>query len=225
MPEIETRYPCPVCLGVAMEKVVVGEGGALQIDHCTRCGGAWFELGEVQRLRRVRPEDLWARIAPRGEVHRAHCHACHTPVQRSEPACPACGHTNLLDCPVCQHPMRAVPHDGLRLDACTRCKGVWFDHHELAAIWKLELDAALDRRRHKGALARSGDGAFALVDVLAWHPGLVFYGVDAAGHAVIAGASALGNAPEAAGAVVEMAGEAAAGVFETIVEIISGFFN
>ena len=50
----ETRWPCPVCLGVKMEKTVVGkgEGGpdSLTLDHCARCGGMWFELGEVQRL-------------------------------------------------------------------------------------------------------------------------------------------------------------------------------
>ena len=209
-----------------MEKVPIGGSGGLLLDHCARCGGAWFELGEVQLLRRTRPEDLWAGIAPRGEVHRAHCHACHTPMERSAAACPTCGHENRLDCPVCQQPMRVALHDGLRLDTCSHCKGVWFDHHELAAIWKLEVEAAVARRRHRrGSLTPYDEGTYGLLEVLAWHPGLVFYGVDAAGHAVAAGVSALGNAPETAAVVVEAAGEAAEGVFETIVEIISGFFS
>ena len=226
MPEIETRYPCPVCLGVTMEKVAIGPAGSLLLDHCRRCGGAWFELGEVQRLKESPPEELWARIAPSGEIHRALCHSCHAPVGRSEPACPSCGHANLLDCPVCQQTMQVGRHEELRLDACARCKGVWFDHHELAAIWKVELGAALDRRRTPGGSGALDDvGTYLLLDSLAWHPGLVFHGVNAAGHLVVAGADAVGNAPEAAVAVVEAAGEAAAGVFETILEIIGEFFS
>lgn len=223
MHKTETRYPCPVCLGVAMEKVRVGSEGVV-IDHCTRCGGAWFELGEVQLLRRARPEELWGAIAPRGEVYRAQCHSCHTPMDRSDPVCPTCGQEDLLDCPICQRRMQIAGHGALRLDTCTNCKGVWFDHHELASVWQLELSTALERRRAHGDLD-AADGGAVLLDVLMWHPGMVFYGAHAAGQVMSASIGALGNAPEAASGMVEAAGEAAAGVFETILEIISGFFN
>jgi Zn-finger nucleic acid-binding protein len=226
MPETETRYPCPVCLGVTMEKTPIGDGDTVVLDHCPRCGGAWFELGEVQLLRRVRPEELWARIAPRGDVHRAHCHSCHTPMERTAASCPTCGQPNVLDCPVCAQPMKVATHEGLRLDSCANCKGVWFDHHELSAIWRIELGAALDRRRGRaGAALADSDGGMVLLEALAWNPGLVFYGAHAAGQLAGASVNALSNAPEAAGVVVEAAGEAAAGVFDLIMEIISGFFD
>lgn len=221
MPEPEVRYPCPVCLGVTMEKAPVGAKNPVMLDHCPRCGGAWFELGEVQQLRAVRPEELWTHIAPRADVHRAQCHNCHTPMDRTEPSCPTCGHANVLDCPVCARPMQVAAHEGLRLDSCSHCKGIWFDHHELSAIWRIELGAALERR---GGLD-AGDGGLVLLEALAWNPGLAFYGAHAVGNLAGASMGALSNAPEAAGAVVEAAGEAATGVFELIMEIISGFFD
>jgi hypothetical protein len=33
--------------------------GELVLDHCARCGGVWFEAGEVQRLRSCEAELLW----------------------------------------------------------------------------------------------------------------------------------------------------------------------
>ena len=78
-----------------MEKTPVGAGGGdaepLLLDHCPRCGGMWFELGEVQRLRSERPEELWARIPARGEPHRAQCHSCRALVDRDAHECATCG--------------------------------------------------------------------------------------------------------------------------------------
>ena len=67
MTELEARYPCPVCLGVQMVKTPVrptrrGQSGGVLLDHCERCGGVWFEAGEVQQMRQLRPELLWRAI-------------------------------------------------------------------------------------------------------------------------------------------------------------------
>ena len=137
----ETRWPCPVCLGTRMEKTSLGTGagdapGPLTLDHCARCGGMWFELGEVQRLRSERPESLWAQIAARDERHRAQCHTCRAFVDRDAPKCAACGAKTRLNCPACDTRMLQVRQSSLTLDVCKRCKGVWFDHHELEAIWE-----------------------------------------------------------------------------------------
>ena len=51
MPELSSRVPCPVCLGVTMHKVTVGEERTVEVDLCGRCGGIWLEQGEVQALR------------------------------------------------------------------------------------------------------------------------------------------------------------------------------
>ncbi|WP_420633400.1 zf-TFIIB domain-containing protein [Candidatus Palauibacter sp.] len=221
----ETRWPCPVCLGVKMEKATVGAGtadgsGPLTLDHCPRCGGMWFELGEVQRLRSERPESLWARIPARDERHRAQCHTCRALVDRDAPECGACGARTRLRCPSCDRTMLQVRQSALTLDVCKRCRGVWFDHHELEAIWDLERDRLVAKRGKGGKLgAAAGDAsADILFGTLFWAPDLVFVGAHVAGHAVAAAA-------EAAPAVLEVVGEAAASVFEAILEIVAGIFG
>ena len=223
-PVTETRWPCPVCLGVKMEKTTLGTGGdapgSLTLDHCARCGGMWFELGEVQRLSFERPESLWSRIAVRDEPHRAQCHSCRAFLNRGAPKCDGCGAKTRLDCPACDTTMLVVRQDALTLDVCKRCKGVWFDHHELEEIWKLERDRFLANREKGGKLARQKDarGREVLFETLFWTPDLVFLGAHAAGHGVAAAA-------EAAPAALDAVGEAAGGVFETIVEIVAGVFG
>ncbi len=235
MPDLAPRLPCPVCLGVVMEKVAVGPGGALTLDHCRRCGGAWLEHGEVQQLRAAGAADLWRQVEKRGDRFRMRCHDCHAPLERAEEKCPACGWTNTLACPGCDTPMRVESHAGLRLDVCRGCRGVWFDHHELEAIWGASFDHALQRRRLSagGTLAAVGDGAGdVLLHTLFFSPDLLYYGVRGAGHAVAASAElvahvpgALAAAPGAASTVFEVAGEAAGAVFEAIVSIIAGIFD
>lgn len=233
MPELEARYPCPVCLGVNMDKTPVGPASGVQggtrgvvlLDHCGRCGGVWFEAGEVQRLRGCGAGALWQAIARRDEAFRMGCHGCQAFLERDAESCPACGWRNVLDCPICQQPMDAATHQGVRLDACRSCKGVWFDHDELASIWRLEFVSSLQKRRAPGAPSVAADGALVVLDALSYSPWLAFEGAHLAGHAVAASAEVLSHAPEAAVVAVEVAGDAAAGVFETIVEILSGLFS
>lgn len=225
MTELETRFPCPVCLGVTMNKTPVGRGGTLVLDHCVRCGGIWFDAGEVQRLRGLRAESLWKVVARRNESFRMQCHSCHGFIERNATKCPSCGWKNVLDCPKCDRPMQSSTHNDVKLDACSSCKGIWFDHEELVSIWRLELASSV--RRH-GAVAGPGaaeTGALVVLDALTFSPWLAFEGIHAAGHVIGASAGALAHAPEAVGGMVEVAADAASGVFETILEIISGFFD
>jgi Zn-finger nucleic acid-binding protein len=228
MRELEPRYPCPACLGVRLEKTRVGPRGELVLDSCRRCGGIWFELGEVQRLKRFRPQTLWDRVGLRDESFRMQCHACHAPMDRNAATCQACDWRNTLACPVCDRAMEVHTHEGLRLDSCRGCKGVWFDHVELAAIWSLALDRAAQRRLPATSAslpAAAEDGAVVLMYTLAYSPEVVLYGARAAGYAVSASAEVLANAPEAAVGLIGGAGEAAASVFESILDIISGLFS
>lgn len=257
MKQLETRYPCPVCLGVKMEKVTVRPwpapagpaglrmvdgvrdsvdgardsrdsparaAGELTLDHCSRCGGVWFGPGEVQRLRRTDAAALWREIVQRDEVHAMNCHSCRTHIARSATACHACGWRVELDCPVCDRPMRVEEQNGLRLDYCTHCRGVWFDHDELTGIWKMEV-AALVKRRGSRTI-QSADGIL-LADVLLHDPFVMYYGIHAAGHAAGAAVDALAasGSVEVIGEVAGAAGEVASSLFETIVEIIGGIFG
>lgn len=214
MTKLEVRYACPVCLGVTMQKSGIAGRAPFTIDHCTRCGGAWFDAGEIGRLRVASPDDLWAHVAPRDAVHAMQCHSCNTLFERDRDECSACGWHVKLDCPQCQQPMQSARHHGMTLDACSRCRGVWFDHHELAAVWNAEFHAALQRRGETTA----ADAGGTVLAALAWDPFTTYYVASAAGHV-------LSGAGQAAPAVLEAAGEAAASLFETIVDIISGIFG
>jgi Zn-finger nucleic acid-binding protein len=234
MPELATRLPCPACLGVTMEKVRIGRAGAVEVDHCPRCGGVWLEYGEVQGLRRLPPATFWQQIARRKAEHRMQCHDCHAPLDRNAESCPACGWKNILDCPACDRPMRRESREGLHLDACTSCKGVWFDHHELDAVWTLGAASAVASRPGAaemvaGGAATAGD---VLLDVLWYAPDLAFLGAHAAVHTAGAVAEVVSHlpeaaaaAPEAAIALVEAAGEASGSVFDVIAAIFEGIFG
>ena len=123
--------------------------------------------------------------------------------------------------------MDIAEQNGMRLDYCANCKGVWFDHDELTAVWKLEASELVKRRGGDAAV-----GGAVLLDTLMYDPFLMYYGLHAAGHVAGAAASALSHAPQLASAAPEVIGEVAgaasevaASIFETIVEIISGIFN
>ena len=118
----------------------------------------------------------------------------------------------------------AVAGDNDRtLDVCRKCRGVWFDHHELSAIWTLQLDHAVAARRAGGSAA--GDASLVLLDSLIWAPDLLFLSAHGAVHALGAAGEAIANGPEAIGGAVEVVGEAAASVFELIVDIVGGIFS
>jgi len=225
---MEARWPCPVCLGVKMEKTAIGDGAdspvsddrsPLLLDHCPRCGGMWFEFGEIRWLRGKRPAALWKEVPTREDRHRAQCHSCRALIDRDALECAVCGAKTHLDCPMCDKKMHQIRHGELTLDVCKRCKGVWFDHHELEAIWTLERDKLVARRRAGGKLKRTAeDGSAVLLETFIWAPELVVVGAHAAGHAVSV-------AVEVAPTVLEAVGEAAASVFEVIVEIVAGIFG
>ena len=118
--------------------------------------------------------------------------------------------------------MEHASHESVRLDVCGQCKGVWFDHDELAWIWNRALAWALERRGRRPADA--GERSFFLMEALAYDPFAVLYGAHAAGHVLGAGVQVLSHVPDAAGGVIEAAGDVAGGLFETIVEIIGGLF-
>lgn len=231
---METRWPCPVCLGVAMQKTLVrGAGARVTLDVCPRCGGIWFERGEARLLARHSPEALWKEVPVRTEPVRPPCHGCGAPLDRDVERCAACGQRNLLRCPVCDLEMERRPHGTLVLDLCRRCAGVWFDHAELSAIWRLNLLAATARvseRPERGAHARAAGGDL-LLNALVWTPDLVFYGASAATHAVGAAGHSLGAsassgvAAEALTSAVGVVGDASAGVFSMLADIIAGLFD
>lgn len=212
------KLECPVCLGAALEPLRPIATSPLELDYCGRCGGVWFDAGEVPAMRGIKPDALMTAVTLRPDAFRMKCHECHASFDRNRPECPACGWKNQLSCPACRTTLSAIEHEGLRLDACPRCRGVWFDNVELAAIWNGKV-AALAKRKGQQVTPGVDSDHFLLASVL-WMPDpfftgyIVASGVDAVGHA--AGALA-----PAAGAIVENTGELAGSVFDAIGSVIA----
>ena len=49
-----------------------------------------------------------------------------------------------MQCPVCQETLRSSDRQGIEIDVCPRCRGVWLDRGELDKL--LEREAAPSRR-------------------------------------------------------------------------------
>jgi Zn-finger nucleic acid-binding protein len=203
----------------------------LILDYCRRCGGVWFDAGEVRALREAQPKGLGRTVTLRETAFRMPCHSCHAIMERNAASCPSCGWHNRLDCPTCQQPLERIERDTLTLDACRSCRGVWFDNHELAQIWNMEMRRKLPTvKRDDGALVVAD---YFLIDAFLWVPDLVFLPAAGLAHAADAAAGAAGEivggglagVADAAGGAVDAAGDAAGSVFEVIAEIIGGLFS
>jgi Zn-finger nucleic acid-binding protein len=220
---------CPVCLGVKLSRLELGPGPDLVLDACQRCAGIWFDHGEVARLRKYRPQALWKKIAPPAEAFRGPCHQCGALMDRNAARCPACGRANAIGCPACGPGVLLRRHERLELDACDRCRGVWFDAVELARIWNGELEKLLAAEHRAAGRSRRPGEVPGVVDAFAVDPFLTLWVADAAlqtGATVAVGAGQLiGAAPDAAAAVVEGTAGLAESVFEAVAGIIEGIFS
>jgi len=49
-----------------------------------------------------------------------------------------------LNCPVCRAPFKEVAKDGVLIDVCTECRGVWLDCGELDKL----LNATHEKNKH-----------------------------------------------------------------------------
>lgn len=209
----ETRWPCPVCVGVLMEKKhVPGPGRGLTLDFCPRCGGMWFDRGEVTEVARQDHSVLRGMMFdPKTRINPP-CQKCRAPLDRNAPNCGVCGWKNVLRCPVCDREMERRPVHGVMLDLCRNCQGVWFDNAELTAIWRMNTLALNARRRGAGAGADMAVmGADIAFETMFWAPDLVAHAGFAAAHGL--------------GAAADVAGDAAEGIFSAIAEIIGGLFG
>ena len=226
MPEPETRYPCPVCLGTRMVKLKPAAEVDLLLDYCKRCGGIWFDDGEVDRLGRCRPQALASQIVLSREAYRMKCHSCHASLDRNAAKCPACGWENVLQCPTCGRALQSVERNGVKLDVCRRCRGAWFDNGELAAIWNHHVGALVRRHPGRPVSATEVAGNYFFLDAFLWAPDVAFHSMQGGAALVDVAASAGGaGVAEVAGSVVEGTGELAGSVFETIADLIGGLFS
>ena len=63
-----------------------------------------------------------------------------------------------LQCPKCRHGMEEETLDGITIDRCTHCEGLWFDGDEAHQLKSLEGSEALDSGEpHVGWIFDSND--------------------------------------------------------------------
>jgi Zn-finger nucleic acid-binding protein len=146
-----------------------GEGAGACV--CSRCHGVWFSRASLEAcVRRTRPP---------ASPPSAPIHARSSPVQR-QLACPICKSDRLV----------AHIHDGIEVDTCPRCHGVWLDHGEMEHLLRLHRGPA---GPGKPRAATDGGGA-------------TTSNVVGVGEAVADGAEILGTVAEAGVAVVDFFG-------------------
>lgn len=76
------------------------------------------------------------------------CAVCNTGGSDSGKAPPAAPPQPKLLCPACGNTMSVYAHNGVEIDECGTCCGLWFDHQELEALASMtDLPERLYRRR------------------------------------------------------------------------------
>lgn len=133
------RLNCPVCDGEQLQKICPTEEVELFLDYCDRCGGMWFESGEVRQLRYCPPEALSGLISMKKQLYAVACPKCEHPMTRNSAKCGSCGRENLIECPGCGSALERVQGEGFTVDVCQDCRGVWFDNIDLSAVWNLQF--------------------------------------------------------------------------------------
>ena len=230
---------CPVCLGVRLAKATVLTNDELQLDYCRRCGGMWFDRGEVDQLSKCSPKALKTTILLTQEADRMRCHSCQASIDRSSDSCPACGWLNRISCPVCASELKSTKQGKLTLDVCSKCQGIWFDNTELASIWN---DAVASFTGGESQKSEPRDRFFldSVLDVFILDSIIPSGAVDAVGGLISSAPGAAGSIvegaggvagsifeamPGVAGAAVEGTGALAGGVFEGIGAVLGGLFE
>ena len=100
---------CPKCNNVMEPKTF----GTVKVDQCTTCKGLWFDMGEIDELRKYAGSDL---------------------VDSGDPALgKKFADIRKIDCPKCHtHMIKMVdanqPH--IHFESCTSCFGIFLDAGE-----------------------------------------------------------------------------------------------
>ncbi|MEO8541796.1 MAG: zf-TFIIB domain-containing protein [bacterium] len=135
-PEGHANVACPYCdAHPALTELHRFEAQtATPLLYCNTCYGFWA-TDDALTAGPSESEDenpaLTASLGPR------RCRSCFGHL-KPDNSCAKCGKTlALLDCPQCAKPMQRIEREGIQLDQCGPCMGVWFDTGEIAAVYHL----------------------------------------------------------------------------------------
>jgi Zn-finger nucleic acid-binding protein len=230
------RHDCPVCLGLPMQTLTWAvKERSLTLDGCDRCGGWWFDGGELAMAAEVQRSGMAGSERLREYQYQIrmvavpmHCHQCSSLMGRNLSHCPSCGWANVIDCPNCDVPMERQVHGSLVIDRCNQCDGLWLDRVELSLLDSLSRSPQLGKTMTSSAIDDPvvtdswganaiGEGVRGAVEVAMYAPELG----SAVAEGLVAGIEA---APEMATGAVEILAvglEAAPEVATGAVEILA----
>lgn len=117
---------CPECQ-IFMKEMKYTRTNDLMIDYCEQCKGIWLDGGEILTLKDItnKLEDIKLRISREVWKLRFNIH------QRSSLTCPKCKTKSL-------HTFNTS--EGVVIDLCDKCHGMWLDKGETAKSAELEND-------------------------------------------------------------------------------------
>jgi Zn-finger nucleic acid-binding protein len=130
----EAPIDCPRCGKPMKAEFVQKLGPDVRIDVCKKCGGSWYDRGELAQTINDR------RIADR---------LTEDPIR---------GTMSPIACPRCGGRMRVRKEWDVEVDVCISCGGVWLDHGELEELESQavkDLDDEEKRRRKEASFYRA----------------------------------------------------------------------
>jgi Zn-finger nucleic acid-binding protein len=204
---------CPVCK-TGLRAISVDE---VTIDFCPNCRGSWFELDELQGVyeRREFVAELLLPGLPHLQRDPVLCRYCGHYTSRLERVCTKCKVPLEFLCPGCGKQLEEADRQGLSIDCCRECKGVWLDGGELTLLFEHYSKAVHKQKAGGGsgdvAVAGAATAADLALDMFIWAPDLY----------IAATAQVLTHLPELAskgldiaGDMPEIAGKAAEGLIQ-----------
>ena len=117
---------CPKC----KIPMLVVEFEGIELDHCVRCEGTWFDRGELALL--FAESDAGAHGLRPDQIAELPEAATDEAPRR---------------CPACRKRMRKVllgPEKSVLIDACPQGDGLWFDDREVGQLARQIRDAGAD---------------------------------------------------------------------------------
>jgi len=107
------------------------EGGVL-LDHCRACNAVWLDAGELESL------EVGAAKGP-AELEALRAAESEREARRVV--------STVGLCPRCQRGLEGRSLQGIEVDQCRHCGGIFFDHRELPAVLARSREALAPLRR------------------------------------------------------------------------------
>lgn len=223
---------CPVCPEhPPLRPLDLQRGLRVPLRRCDDCHGVWADAETAAIAADHYHESHYVTRPGHGRQRCRHCAAWFAEPKQE---CPKCGAGQALACVGCSKPMRLVEVEGVTLDVCVPCRGVWFDRGELGLVIYShgeKLRRRIDAERGETSLRRelgvnALDAVPSAIDAvdLAHVSGraaveVTTTVVEGGSVDLVAGA---GNLAVSAG---EAVAEGASVAVEAVVEVVAGIFS